>query len=205
MTVLVLPDSLALACGLPRELPLRPGTAGECLARVAAQHPDLARLLLDEGGAIRGHYTLFRNDDDLRTVGGVDAVLGEDDVLFVLPPIAGGGGPEVAALRPWSCPPGLWEQLLQHARAEYPREACGLVVEADGRTRVVPAANVSPRPRHEFELDPAVVLRALRSKARLVAVYHSHPDGGPGPSRADRAGAALWPGVAWLVVPVGPE
>jgi hypothetical protein len=60
---------------------------------------------------------------------------------------------------------------------------------------------------HRFALDPALLFEAARANARLVALYHSHPEGPAVPSPTDRAALAtpsgpLWPGVEhWIAAP----
>ena len=199
----MLPASLAERCGLPRELPLASGTVRAALAGAVAGRAELARLLLDEGGDVRGYYSLFLNDEALRGLGGLEASLGEADVLFVLPPIAGGGGAGRPAAAEGDCPRPWADDLCRHAEEEYPREACGLLVAGPDGLRSFRVRNVAPRPTHRFELAPDEVLHLLRqTEGRLVAVYHSHPDGSPLLSQDDLEGADLWPGVRWIVVQV---
>lgn len=103
--------------------------------------------------------------------------------------------------------------IAAHAAAEWPREACGLLIgyaDADGAVRVLraePAANLSPDD-DAFELDPALRLRLQReARAEGLAVvghYHSHPHGGAEPSPRDRARAGET-GLIWLIAAAGPE
>ena len=107
---------------------------------------------------------------------------------------------------------------MAHARAEHPREACGLLLGIGGRIlRAEPTRNVAARPERSFEIEPAALLRWHRT-ARGMAMtvigwYHSHPNGVDKPSATDAARAVedgkLWliatdAGVtAWRVVPNG--
>lgn len=95
------------------------------------------------------------------------------------------------------------EAVLAHARAERPREACGLLVGMSGHVaRTVPADNVAARPHAIFEIDPATLLRVHREvRATGEAVlghYHSHPNGRGEPSRADAA-RAVSDGQVWVI------
>lgn len=93
--------------------------------------------------------------------------------------------------------------------AAYPREACGLLVghDAGGAVvvdSVVPSTNIAAAD-DEFEVDPQVRFdteRRLRGcAARVVGLYHSHPDHPALPSSRDRARA--WePELIWLITPV---
>lgn len=86
-------------------------------------------------------------------------------------------------------------------------EACGLLFGTDGQiTEATVARNVAAEPWHRFEIDPAHLFDAhRRSRAgpdRLIGCWHSHPNGGPEPSRHDREGVAdeSW---LWLIVAGG--
>ncbi len=100
-------------------------------------------------------------------------------------------------------------QLAQLAETALPREACALLVgraEA-GRiaiAEIVPGDNVASSPEREFEFDPAAhiaLLRRLREAKgpeRLVAHWHSHPNGRAEPSAQDAA-MANDPALIWLI------
>jgi len=100
--------------------------------------------------------------------------------------------------------------LAALAEAEPGQEICGLVVaRADGQPEAWPLRNAAPDPRRAFALDPSDLLVALRrldgEGLALLAVYHSHPEGGAELSARDldgalANGAPLLGGVAQLVV-----
>ncbi|QQR47759.1 C40 family peptidase [Myxococcus xanthus] len=94
------------------------------------------------------------------------------------------------------------EGALVHARSEYPREACGLVVAASGKQRYVPCRNQAEGQAH-FILHPEDYARA-EAEGEVLAVVHSHPNAAPEPSEADRVSMERW-GLPWLIVnvPVG--
>jgi desampylase len=93
--------------------------------------------------------------------------------------------------------------LLAHARAEAPRECCGLLVGRDGTVdECVAGINVDPDP-NRYRLDPAVHIatrRRLRGTARtIIGAYHSHPGSAPAPSASDRA-EAYYSEFVWVIV-----
>lgn len=86
----------------------------------------------------------------------------------------------------------LRDDIVAHARAEAPKEACGLVAGRDTRaTRVIRCMNAHPSAVTRYTIDPREQLRAFRDMEAngedLVAIYHSHPATQAYPSPTDRA------------------
>jgi proteasome lid subunit RPN8/RPN11 len=107
-------------------------------------------------------------------------------------------------------PDDVRERLREFALAEYPREACGLLLgRIEGIRRVVelvhPARNLNVERAHDrYELDPRDQLaaeRAARDGGReVLGVWHTHPDHPATPSETDRA--AAWSGWSYLILSV---
>ena len=89
--------------------------------------------------------------------------------------------------------------LAEHARAEAPNEACGLVVVRDGiADRYEPGRNAAASPyRFELELDPE--LWFLEDEGYELAVFHSHLSSPARPSRTDVENIGLWEGRPYLI------
>ncbi|WP_421793504.1 C40 family peptidase [Hydrocarboniphaga effusa] len=80
-----------------------------------------------------------------------------------------------------------WQaDAVAHARAELPREACGLVVEIAGQAVYRPCRNVATSPADTFEIEPEEFVSA-EDEGRVLAVVHSHPHATPGASEDDVA------------------
>ena len=95
--------------------------------------------------------------------------------------------------------PEIRAELRAHAVEEAPNECCGLIVLRDGvAERYVRGRNKLASPyRYELEIDPAIWF--LEDEGYELAVFHSHPETAPIPSRTDRERAGLWAGRAFLI------
>ena len=84
-------------------------------------------------------------------------------------------------------------EIAEHARAELPNEACGLLLlDGDVATEYVRGENASPSPYYfELRLDP-VVWADLGDRDVDQAVVHSHVSSPPRPSRTDVERIGLW-------------
>ena len=99
-------------------------------------------------------------------------------------------------------PGAVREALEEHASAEAPNEACGLVVLRDGvAERYVPGRNAAASPyRFELEVDPETWF--LEDEGYELAVFHSHLSAPPRPSRTDVENIGLWSGRPYLILTV---
>jgi proteasome lid subunit RPN8/RPN11 len=92
--------------------------------------------------------------------------------------------------------------LEEHARAESPNEACGLVVLKDGvAVDYVPGRNAAASP-YRFELDVPPATWFLEDDGYELAVFHSHVSSAPRPSRTDVENVGLWQGRPYLIYSV---
>lgn len=112
-------------------------------------------------------------------------------------------GPETTAL-----PARIVQELISHARLEYPNEACGLILgsgsAADGGIALsfVPTRNAAASP-YRYEIDSQDLLRVtLDADERdevFWAIVHSHTHTPARPSPTD-IGLALYPDALYILV-----
>ena len=97
-------------------------------------------------------------------------------------------------------PPAVRSALVEHAEAESPNEACGVVVFRDGEAeRYIPGRNLSESPyRYELEVPPDTWF--LEDEGYELAVFHSHVSSPPRPSRTDVENIGLWEGKPYLIL-----
>jgi proteasome lid subunit RPN8/RPN11 len=102
-------------------------------------------------------------------------------------------------------PPAVRRAVVEHALAEQPNEACGLLVLRDGvAERYEPGRNAAASPyRFELEIDPA--LWFLEDDGYELAVVHSHLSAPPRPSRTDVENVGLWQGKPYVIYSVASD
>ena len=93
--------------------------------------------------------------------------------------------------------------LEEHARAEEPNEACGLVALTGRRGRALhPGRNAAASP-YRFELETEPENWFLEDEGYELAVFHSHISSPPRPSRTDVENIGLWEGRPYLILSLG--
>jgi [CysO sulfur-carrier protein]-S-L-cysteine hydrolase len=99
----------------------------------------------------------------------------------------------------------LLDEVVAHARAEAPRECCGMIAASDGHaTAVHRARNDARSPKLRYEMngqDQYDILVAIEDAGSDVgAIYHSHPRTEPVPSQTDINLADGWPEPLYVIV-----
>lgn len=112
-------------------------------------------------------------------------------------------GPATAAI-----PAVMLQELIDHARLEYPNEACGLVVgsasaaEGGRALRFVPTRNAAASP-YRYEIDAQALLRLTMETDERDEVFwgivHSHVRTAARPSPTD-IGLAFYPDALYILV-----
>ena len=84
------PSPLRQLTGGLAEVEVEGATVGEALGDLDRRYPGFRARLFEADGAIRHFVNVYRNDEDIRTTGGLDATLGPRDELSIVPAVAGG-------------------------------------------------------------------------------------------------------------------
>jgi proteasome lid subunit RPN8/RPN11 len=100
-------------------------------------------------------------------------------------------------------PSDVRRALEEHARAEAPNEACGLLLLREGvAERYVAGRNAAASPyRFELEVDPETWF--LEDEGYELAVFHSHLSSPPRPSRTDVENVGLWEARPYVILSLG--
>src|SRR5918911_3190195 len=102
----------------------------------------------------------------------------------------------------------LYEEIIDHARAEAPNECCGMVASRDGAAvRVYRATNAAASPLR-YEIDGAeqyrIQMEIEDAGLDLGAIYHSHTRTEPYPSQTD-INLAFYPDAHYVIVGLAGE
>jgi molybdopterin converting factor small subunit len=65
-------------------------TIGEVFATLVERYPGLRGNLLDDTGALHKFVNVYKDDDDIRYLDGLDTKVADGDILSILPAVAGG-------------------------------------------------------------------------------------------------------------------
>ena len=100
-------------------------------------------------------------------------------------------------------PAAMRDDLVAHARAGLPNEACGILAGRDGRAeQFFPAEPDEPSPYY-YRIDARDQIRIMTeiedAGLDLIGIYHSHVSSPAYPSRTD-AEQAFWPDATYVIV-----
>jgi proteasome lid subunit RPN8/RPN11 len=98
-------------------------------------------------------------------------------------------------------PEHIRRELEEHAAAEAPNEACGLIAFRDGvAERYLPGINEAASP-YRFQLKPRDPMDFyLEDEGYELAVFHSHPTDSARPSQTDISNVGLWQGRPYFIL-----
>ena len=85
-----LPTVLRAAADGQASVSVDGATVGEVFTTLVDRYPGLRANLLDDAGGLHKFVNVYKDDDDIRYLDGLDTKLGDGDVLTILPAVAGG-------------------------------------------------------------------------------------------------------------------
>jgi proteasome lid subunit RPN8/RPN11 len=95
------------------------------------------------------------------------------------------------------------EEIIEHAHAEAPLEACGLLTGRDASVERVYAMKNADKSPVSYRLDPEeqyrVFVETEDNGRGLIGIYHSHPDSEAYPSPRD-VDMAYYPEAIYVIV-----
>jgi proteasome lid subunit RPN8/RPN11 len=89
-----------------------------------------------------------------------------------------------------------FEEIKEHAKQEYPKESCGVLLIVKGKEQYLPCRNIAQG--LDFAIHPEDYAQA-EDMGEITAIIHSHPNISPKPSQADLIGCEN-SGLPWLII-----
>lgn len=86
----IIPTPLRQYAGKKDSIELDAGTVAEALSSLTSQYADLRRHLFTEEGKLRSFVNVYLNDEDIRYLKKEQTPLKANDVISIVPSIAGG-------------------------------------------------------------------------------------------------------------------
>jgi proteasome lid subunit RPN8/RPN11 len=100
-------------------------------------------------------------------------------------------------------PPNIFTEMLDHCRAGYPNEACGILAGKDNEvSRIYKLTNVEKSPVSYF-MDSKEQFRVMKdmreNNLSMLSIFHSHPSSAAYPSEKDR-NLAFYEDCVYIIV-----
>ena len=90
MPTIKIPPVLRSSTGGAKEVVAEGDNVGEVLRKLAQEHPATESQLFGEEGQLNRYVNVYKNDEDVRVLDGLETSIGESDTLMILPAMAGG-------------------------------------------------------------------------------------------------------------------
>jgi [CysO sulfur-carrier protein]-S-L-cysteine hydrolase len=97
----------------------------------------------------------------------------------------------------------LIDEVVAHAREDFPNECCGMVGGAHGISTCVRRITNAAASPLRYEMDPQEQYDAwkeIEDGGELLAIYHSHTKSAAYPSQTDVNQAVAWPDQIYVIV-----
>src|SRR3989304_8770937 len=92
----IIPSPLRPYTGKKESVEVEGQTVEEVLRNLTARYQDLQKHLYGKDGKLRSFVNIYRNDEDIRYLERERTVVKENDVLSIIPSIAGGLGGRIS-------------------------------------------------------------------------------------------------------------
>lgn len=90
VAIVLIPTPLKPYTGYQEEVAVEGATVGELLDNLTDSYPGLKTHLFNDKGQLRNFVNVYLNDEDVRYLSQGDTRVKENDVISIIPAIAGG-------------------------------------------------------------------------------------------------------------------
>ena len=90
MATVFVPTPLRRLTGGQSKVEATGSTVGELLQQLESEYPGIGERVLDEDGNVKRFINVFCNDDEIRTLDGLDTAVRGNDKVSIVPAMAGG-------------------------------------------------------------------------------------------------------------------
>jgi sulfur-carrier protein len=87
-----LPVALHALTGGRRQVPVEGDSIREVLVGLDRDFPGVLGRIMDQEGSVKRYVNVYRNDDDIRGLDGLETKVENHDVIWIIPAVAGGSG-----------------------------------------------------------------------------------------------------------------
>lgn len=90
MSTVYIPTPLRRLTAGASKLEVAGNSVGEVLQALEADYPGIAEKVLDQDGQVKRFINVFMNDDEIRSLDGLNTQVGDSDRISIVPAMAGG-------------------------------------------------------------------------------------------------------------------
>jgi len=102
----------------------------------------------------------------------------------------------------------IYEEMISHAKEDFPFECCGILAGRDDEISRIYRIKNADRSRTAYLMDPREQIKAFKEMRslgmELKAIYHSHPNHPPYPSKTD-VELAYYPEAVYIIISIDTE
>ncbi len=90
MSTVYIPTPLRRLTAGASKLEVAGSSVGEVIQALEAEYPGIAEKVLDQDGQVKRFINVFRNDDEIRSLDGLNTQVQNSDRISIVPAMAGG-------------------------------------------------------------------------------------------------------------------